>query len=178
MASSSHEADGRLDVDSAIPTGSWTLYFHSPDETKWTLNTFTSLGSMHTWREFWNVVDALKPEVFTDSMFFMMRDPIPPLWESHQNVYGGCYSFRCQKKDAPDAYIQYMIAAMLGGINTKDPNNKINGLSISPKRGFNIVKVWNIDGKTYYQPSDLSYGLHPLVKEADVIYTPFLQKKM
>ena len=39
----------KYDLDSAIPSGSWTLYFHSPEETKWTLNTFINLGSMKNW---------------------------------------------------------------------------------------------------------------------------------
>lgn len=167
-----------MDLDTAIPTGSWTLYFHSPDETKWTLNTFKSLGSMHTWRDFWSIIDALKPDVFNDNMFVIMHDPIPPLWESHQNVYGGCYSLRFPRKDAPEGFIQYMIAAMLGGINTKTPGNTINGLSISPKRGINIVKIWNVDSKTYNQASDLVYGISPLIKESEVIYVPFLDKKL
>jgi hypothetical protein len=167
-----------LDLDSAIPTGPWTLYFHSPDETRWTLNTFTSLGSMHTWRDFWSIIDTMKTDAFNNNMFVMMHDPIPPLWESHQNVYGGCYSLRFHHKDAPEGFIQYMIAAMLGGINTKTPNNTINGLSISPKRGINIVKIWNVDSKTYHQASDLVYGISPHIKESDVIYAAFLDKKL
>lgn len=171
------EENRSYELDSVIPTGSWTLYFHSPDETKWTLNTFVSLGAMNTWRDFWNIMDSLPSDVFTDSMFFMMHDPIPPLWESHQNIRGGCYSFRCQKKEAHDVCLHYMIAVMLGGM-MKDPKNVVNGLSISPKRGFNIIKVWNVDGQAFDAASDMNYGCHPSVKESDVIYTPFVQKKM
>jgi hypothetical protein len=36
----------KMNLDSTIPTGPWTLYFHSPEETKWTLNTFINLGAM------------------------------------------------------------------------------------------------------------------------------------
>jgi hypothetical protein len=166
-----------MNIDSPIPTGSWTLYFHSPEETKWTLNTFISLGSMKSWRDFWNIVDTLKVESFSDGMFFLMRDPCPPLWENHQNIRGGCYSFRCQKKDAPDTYLNYVIASMLGQLSS-ETDNKINGISISPKRGFNIIKVWNSDAQKYKTKSDLSPYVSNIIKESDILYTPFIQKKM
>jgi len=168
---------GHITLDSAIPSGSWTLYFHSPEETKWTLQTFTSLGSMKTWKDFWTIMDALGSDCFSEGMFFVMRDPIPPLWENHQNIRGGYYSFRCQKKDATDSYVNYLIAAMTGSL-TKNNGNLINGLSISPKRGFNIIKIWNHMGSTYQRSSDLQYGISSAVAESDVIYTPFIQKRM
>lgn len=168
--------DINTNIDSPIPTGSWTLYFHSPEETKWTLNTFISLGSMKKWEDFWGIIDALKPESLSDGMFFMMRDPSPPLWESHQNIRGGCYSFRCEKKDASDIYLNHIISAMIGLLSI-NVDNRINGISISPKRGFNIVKIWNTDAQRYNLTSNINTTISN-IKEADIIYTPFVQKKM
>ena len=165
------------DVDSLIPTGSWTLYFHSPEETKWTISTFTSLGSMKTWRDFWSLVDTLREDSFADGMFFMMRDPLPPLWESHHHIRGGCYSFRSQKRDAPEVFINYMISAMIGQLS-KNPKNLINGMSISPKKGFNIIKIWNADAQTFNDVASISYAVHPTIRKEDTIYTHFSQKKM
>ena len=166
----------KTNLDSLIPTGSWTLYFHSPEETKWTLNTFINLGVMKTWRDFWNVIDTLKETSLSDGMFFMMRDPSPPLWESHQHIRGGCYSFRCQKKDASDIYLNHIIASMIGSL-AAHPENRINGISISPKRGFNIVKVWNTDAQKFNHPSNIDTSF-TTIHEVDIMYTPFVQKKM
>jgi hypothetical protein len=166
----------KINLDTAIPTGSWTLYFHSPEETKWTLNTFSSLGSMKTWRDFWNIIETLKAESLSDGMFFMMRDPSPPLWESHYHIRGGCYSFRCQKKDAAEVYLNHIIASMLGSLSN-NPTNQINGISISPKRGFNIVKIWNTDAQTFNNSSNINTNVS-IIRENDIIYTPFVQKKM
>lgn len=168
--------DLKMNINSDIPTGSWTLYFHSPEETKWTLNTFVSLGSMKTWSDFWSIMDALKIESLSEGMFFMMRDPSPPLWESHQNIRGGCYSFRCQKKDAHDIYLNHIIASMLGQISV-NTENRINGISISPKRNFNIIKVWNTDAQKFNSPSNILTGFSQIY-ENDIMYTPFIQKKM
>ena len=168
--------ESKTSLQSAIPTGPWTLYFHSPEETKWTLNTFVSLGSMKTWGQFWTIMELLKTESFGEGMFFMMKDPAPPLWESHHHIRGGCYSFRCQKKEAHEVYLNYIIASMLEGAAV-DPANKINGISISPKRGFNIIKLWNTDAQKFNQPSTLCSSISSL-KESEIIYTPFVQKKM
>lgn len=167
----------KITLDSAIPTGSWTLYFHSPEETKWTLNTFISLGSMKTWRDYWTVIQTLKSDTLAEGMFFMMRDPSPPLWESHQNIRGGCYSIRCQKKDAPDAYINYGVACMMDAM-ANDIDNRINGITISPKRGFNIIKVWNTDVQRFNTPTDINPHIANMVQDSEIIYTPFVQKKM
>jgi len=175
MSAVSHPS--KFTLDTPIPTGSWTLYFHSPEETKWTLNTFISLGSMTTWRDYWAVINTLKQENLAEGMFFMMRDPSPPLWESHQNIRGGCYSIRCQKKDAPDTYINYSIACMLNSM-ANDKENRINGITISPKRGFNIIKVWNTNVEKFNHPSDIHPDVANLVKDSEIIYTPFVQKKM
>ena len=160
-----------ISKNSLIPTGPWTMYFHSPEETKWTLNTFVSLGPMKTWNDFWNIMEALNIEYLSDGMFFMMRDPSPPLWESSQNIRGGCYSFRYPKKEAHDAYLDFIIAAMLGSVTS--PENRINGITISPKRGFNIIKLWNTDAQKFYNPLDIN-----IPSSNEVIYTPFVQKKM
>jgi hypothetical protein len=63
------------------------------------------------------------------------------------------------------------------GSLTNDSSNRINGISISPKRGFNIIKVWNNDAQKYCKSSDLNTNVST-VREADIIYTPFVQKKM
>jgi hypothetical protein len=131
---------------------------------------------MKTWNDFWNIIDAVKQESFSDGMFFLMRDPIPPLWENHQNIRGGYYSFPCQKKDAADVYINYCIAAMLTSLTTNN-GNFINGISISPKRGFNIVKVWNTNAQLYNKNSDLIHNIST-VKQEEINFTPFLQKKL
>jgi len=164
-----------IQLDTPIPTGSWTLYFHSPDETKWTLNTFISLGAMKTWRDFWTIMDELQLEYLSNGMFFLMRDPFPPLWESHHHIRGGCYSFRCQKAEAPDIYINHIIAVMMNVLT--DSTNQINGLSISPKRGFNIIKAWNNNAAAFCKPSDINTTFST-IREQDIIYTPFVQNKM
>ncbi len=165
-----------ITIDSNIPSGPWTLYFHSPAETKWDISTFTKVATMKTWHDWWSVVEALKGKTFADGMFFLMRDPIPPLWENAKNVRGGSYSFRIQKNDVESAFISSAIACMLDRAVTSS-DNRIHGISISPKKNFNIIKVWNTDSTRFKNASDLECIADGL-KLSDIIYTPFLEKKM
>ena len=155
---------------------SWTLYFHAQDDNKWNIASFTKVATVSTWRDFWSLVEELKVDTISEGMFFFMRDPIPPLWENHQNIRGGSYSIRVQKKDAGEVYVTYAIGAM--SLNMcKDQSNQINGISISPKKGFNIIKIWNIDASKHKHPSDI-HLLCKEIKQEDIMYTPFVEKKM
>ena len=53
----------------------------------------------------------------------------------------------------------------------------LNGLSMSPKRGFCILKIWNRDSqrksKTLLDVNDLT----ELEKHGEALYTPFCEKK-
>jgi len=155
---------------------SHTLYFHKQEETKWNMASFTECGRSATIADFLKLTEALKIDTLSDGMFFFFRDPIPPLWENCNNIYGGCYSFKVVKRDAGKAFSDYAIALMLNRI-TSDPANTINGISISPKKTHNIIKVWNSDSKTFSSPADL-LKLIPDLKMEEIIYTPFTDKKM
>lgn len=165
-----------ISLDSKLPSGSWTLYFHSPDENKWDMSTFIKVGTSSTWREFHALYDKLTLRAVGEGMFFFMRDPIPPLWENAKNIRGGSYSFRTQRAESGDAFMNTAIACVFDKA-MKDDSNRIHGISISPKKGFNIIKIWNTDSTKFKTPSDMNMFIDS-VKVEEVMYTPFLEKKM
>ena len=154
----------------------WTLYYHSSTEPKWGIGTFERLGPISTWDRFHAIVEALKVDTLSDGMFFLMRDPIPPLWENCNNIYGGAYSFRIGKKDAGEAFVKYGIAAILGNITT-DPANLVNGISISTKKTHNIIKVWNTNSDKFRSPTEL-VKLLPDMKTEDILFKAFTDMRM
>ncbi len=160
-----------------IPTGSWTLYFHATDETKWNLDSFQKIGSVKTWNEFWLMMEKITPEIFARGMFFWMRDPLPPLWENKENIRGGNYSIRVSEADIPATFMRYAIAAMLGQVfSAPDTDNRVQGFSIAPKRGFSVLKVWNQNADRWSDPADLQL-LGDKIKREDVMYAPFVTKR-
>lgn len=140
-------------MDSAIPTGLWTMYYHN-DSAGWTLDSFTKVGSMTTWSEFWTIIEMIKEETLANGSFYFMKNNIPPLWENSANIRGGKYSFPVDKSTASTTFLQYLIAVMLGEA-TVSKSNEINAITIASKKTHNIVYIWNKDYKKFGNGSDL-----------------------
>ncbi len=86
-----------------------------------------------------------------------MRDEIRPIWEDNNNINGGCWSFKVVKKDIYQSWIDLSIS-LIGETLSSLPL-LINGISISPKKGFCIIKIWNKDStqcETSLLKSDLT----------------------
>jgi hypothetical protein len=77
-------------------------------------------------------------------MLFLMRNNIDPLWEHKDNIRGGSWSIKLQKGDLYDIWTT--ISIYLINENISDEN--INGISISPKKNFCIIKIWTKNNNT------------------------------
>lgn len=165
-----------------IPTGSWSLYYHNPADTKWTPESYHKIATVDTWEHFFATMNSLEDISMQYGMLFWMKGQIPPLYENHMNIRGGCYSIRINRQKSPHYYMVYVIAAMLGKL-VDDSENSIHGVSISPKRvqeknqTFNVIKVWNKDCKKYNKGSQLFY-LDGIESHSEIIYTPHIDKKL
>jgi hypothetical protein len=158
----------------SIPTGTWNLWYHSPKENKWTATTYKHVAAVNTWIDFWSLIDYIGDDTFLNGFFFFMKGDTPPRWENKVNIRGGSYSMRVGRKDSFDSFMKYIIGAMLGKA-TYNPDNHINGITISPKRGFNIINVWNEDFN-YSNVDDLR-GYARNIPGEEVRYKRHLDKK-
>lgn len=156
---------------------SWTLYFHGKNDKNWSIESFIKLGPICSWNQFWSIINCLEEHNFSKGMFFLMRGNIPPLWENSQNIRGGAYSFCVNQEDAGKSFIKCSIACMIGKIN-KDIGNTINGISITPKRNFNVIKIWNKDCTKFKDIDNIHMIVPHSRNDGSVIYTPFVAKKM
>jgi hypothetical protein len=76
-------------------------------------------------------------------MLFIMREGITPTWEDQRNRNGGCFSYKISNKDVSQAWKE--LTYVLVGESMADNKSilpLINGITISPKKNFCIVKVW------------------------------------
>lgn len=120
----------------------WSIYFHGSEDPDWTLSSYTRLIDISTIQDFWKVMCVIGEHV-PENMFFVMRESIYPCWDDAQNMYGGCVSLKVAKVDAL-RMLEYLLIRALGEALAK-PNfawEMINGLSVSPKRYFCIIKIW------------------------------------
>jgi hypothetical protein len=81
-----------------------------------------------------------------------MREHIFPCWDDENNVNGGCFTIKIIKNKAVKFWEEITIK-LLGETLLKPAFTNlwesINGVSISPKKSFCIVKIWmkNNDNK-------------------------------
>ena len=157
-------------------SGSWTLYFHDPADSSWTKDSYKVVGSFRSFPELWATFARIGEPKFLGGMFFMMRDPYLPLWESKANIRGGSYSVKVPEKSSFETYSRYVAAGILNMV-ARDERNSIVGVTISPKKGFHIIKIWNVDSRAYHTAADINvFGDGMIV--SDIIYRPHVDQKM
>ena len=125
----------------------WTFYFHDPEDQRWTLESYRRLGDAASVEDFWELQGAVAPHVRA-GMFFAMREHVFPCWDDKHNIDGGCISIKVPVDVAPAAW-ELLLKRAIGETLVVDDSSwaSLNGISISPKRGFCIVKIWMADDR-------------------------------
>lgn len=131
----------------------WIIWYHSPSDKSWNKESYKSILEINTVEDLlvlensWN---KCLPSV-TEGMFFVMRkfkkdDIIFPLWEDKYNKSGGYWSFKVDNEHAQNIWNK-LCKFTVGEYISKDIEKcqTINGISISPKKTFCIIKIWNND---------------------------------
>lgn len=82
-------------------------------------------------------------------MLFIMLDGVTPMWEDIHNRNGGCFSYKVVNKFVYDVWkeLVYLLCTNKLTVNPEDMS-KVNGITISPKRSFCIIKIWMRDCST------------------------------
>lgn len=139
---------------------SWSLWYHSPENDDWKLKSYKKIYDFDTIEKYWNLIDKIPPLHFSSGMFFLMKNNIPPLWEDQYNINGGHWSYKVVKKNASECFVEAMTATIAEQICNQ--TDIITGISISPKKGFCIIKVWN-NNSEYQDPNSLNESIKGLV---------------
>lgn len=132
----------------------WTLWFHNPESNEWGENSYTKIYKFNTIEQFWSLFNKIPLLHLSTGMYFLMKEDILPLWEDKNNIKGGCWSYKVGKKEASQSYLD-LLKAIITENSCPNKNEIINGASISPKKGFCIIKVWNNDSN-FSDPNLLS----------------------
>ena len=114
----------------------WTLWFHNFHDTNWNIDSYQKIYTFNNIFDFWRVYNnhySLK-----SGMYFLMKNNINPIWEDENNKNGGYWSIKISKNIE-----QYWLNLSMSLINNDlDKNNNINGISISYKKHYYIIKIW------------------------------------
>ena len=121
----------------------WVLWAHLPHDTDWSIRSYKKIMDFNSVEEVIKLNEALPDKLIKNCMLFLMRDGINPMWEDTKNKDGGCFSFKVGNKYVPTVW-EKLTYAIVGETISKNPKmlEIVNGITISPKKSFCIIKVW------------------------------------
>ena len=127
----------------------WSFYFHDPNDSNWNYDSYVKICDVSTVQEFVELNHLVKSKIY-GGMFFLMREYVFPCWDDENNVKGGCLSLKITNDDVKDIWTS-LAYRLIGETLLKDAQhqidlwNNVNGISISPKKHYCIIKVWMKD---------------------------------
>ena len=131
----------------------WVLWAHLPHDQDWSNESYKEIMSFHTVEEAISLLEAIPPNMLTSCMIFIMRQGIRPLWEDSKNRNGGCFSYKIDNRYISTVW-KDLTYSLIGETLANDGSiqESINGITVSPKKNFGIVKIWLSTCK-YQNPS-------------------------
>ena len=157
----SPETAGEPSPARAAPAGtqlsdSWTLWAHLPHDTDWTLKSYKQIMTFSTAEEAVGLMLALPEALVRNCMLFVMREGVVPTWEDAKNRNGGSFSFKVNNKSVGPVWRKLVYSLVGNTLSSSDAmRSDVNGVTISPKKNFCIIKVWMATCK-YKNPSELT----------------------
>lgn len=126
---------------------SWNMFYHLSQNTDWDLSSYKCIFSKIEYIEQVILLNNIIPEdIIKYCMLFIMRDGITPLWEDPKNRNGGCFSFKISNRFVFEVWKNVFFSLTGGNLfKNRSHEQKINGITISPKKNFCILKIWMSD---------------------------------
>jgi translation initiation factor 4E len=121
----------------------WILWAHYPQDSDWSLSSYIKIYEFGYLEEVIAVMDILPESVVKNCMLFIMREGVSPMWEDPANSKGGGFSYKVTNKFVAQTWKE-LAFALVGECITgnKDLLKTVNGITISPKKNFCIIKIW------------------------------------
>lgn len=119
----------------------WTVWVHLPYDTNWTLDSYTELCTFSTSGEL-VALTRIMEDLIKVCMVFIMKEGVNPMWEDRNNVDGGGFSYKIQTEHVFQGWRHIIFSAVGGTVADDQYFDCVTGVTISPKKNFNIVKIW------------------------------------
>lgn len=121
----------------------WTLWAHLPHDTDWSIRSYKQIHTFNSAEEAIALTETLPATLVKNCMLFLMREGVMPTWEDPRNREGGSFSYKVSNKMVPATW-RNLTYTLVGETlaKTNSVSSTINGITISPKKNFCVVKVW------------------------------------
>jgi len=148
----------------------WSLWAHLPHDVDWSIKSYKLIYTFNKVEECISLIENLPEKCIKNCMLFIMRENISPMWEDESNKNGGCISFKVINKFVKDTW-ENLTYSLVGEniFNNIEKNKLVNGITISPKKNFCIIKIW-LKTCEFQDSSDLN-------KELDIVNDSCIFKK-
>lgn len=131
-----------VSCDGVFFNDTWRAYVHHPNDTDWTHASYKSVGMLSNVDDFWLMWNACEP-VITGTMLFVMREGVFPTWDDAACIDGSIGSAIVPETRAPEVF-RDIVQMAVGECIARSPGqwSDVNGVSVAPKKGFCVVKLW------------------------------------
>ena len=121
----------------------WNLWYHSITDNNWKRESYKKIMTIKNFYDFYFLKKNYERQHLQNGMFFIMRSDIFPTWEDPDNRLGGCISYKIPSNNILEAWNQLFLNLICENLTLNElTTDEINGISISPKKEFNIIKIW------------------------------------
>ena len=125
-----------------LPEEKYNLWFHS-NNTNYGEETFENIVTVKNIYEFSALHKQMmdKTQFLLKSELYFMKNDIKPIWSNDNHINGGTLSWKIDKNDAVSYWENLIFLYLTNGFSDLEKYN-ITGISINPRKGCNILKIW------------------------------------
>jgi hypothetical protein len=146
----------------------WDLWYHSIEDNNWGNESYKYLYKIRNLHDIQFLKENIQQNYLQNGMFFIMREDIFPTWEDPDNREGCSISFKIPASKLHEEWCFILERVLTEDIlKEKDKYEEINGISISPKKEFNIIKLWLRSNEENYTEFIKEYPIY-LTKEKSI----------
>ena len=121
----------------------WNFYIHLQNIDDWSFSSYHKILTVDSIEKAILINEEINIEFIKKTIMFVMKENIKPMWEDPENINGGGFSFKVHNKHVEFVW-KKLLVMLVGNSLSKE---SINGISISPKKSFCIIKIWMKDCK-------------------------------
>jgi len=130
-------------IHNDILSHNWEIYYHSATDMDWSLSKYEKIAGITSLHDMMAVMENIPENIIKYGMLFFMKHGIKPIYEDSRNKNGGYFSFKIYNKYVVTLWKQIVYSLCGDSImKEKEMMKYVNGVSISPKRNFCILKIW------------------------------------
>jgi len=120
----------------------WILWNHLSNDDRWSFDSYNKITTIKSMEDALMLFENFPENIIKNSMLFLMRQGIKPMWEDDNNKNGGCFSYKVNNKLVNDLWKKMAYVLMGETLASPEINKLITGITISPKKNFCIIKIW------------------------------------